>query len=61
MRPPRGSTVSAIGRRWAESALEIAEYAKTCWVKMAGKRILVPTECSRLAAISANRNGPTSR
>ena len=31
---------SAIGRRWAESALEIAEYAKTCWVKMAGKKDL---------------------
>jgi hypothetical protein len=31
---------SPIGRRWAESALEIADYAKTCWVKMAGKRDL---------------------
>ena len=31
---------SAIGRRWAESALEIADYAKTAWVKMAGKRDL---------------------
>ncbi len=28
------------GRRWHESGLKIAEYAKTRWVKMAGKRDL---------------------
>jgi hypothetical protein len=31
---------STIGRRWAESALEIADNARTTWVKMAGKRDL---------------------
>jgi hypothetical protein len=31
---------SSIGRRWSESALEIADFAKTQWVKMVGKRDL---------------------
>lgn len=31
---------SNLGRTWSESALEIADYAKTTWVKMIGKRDL---------------------
>lgn len=31
---------SSIGRRWSESALEIAEFAKSSWVKLVGKRDL---------------------
>jgi len=36
-----------LGRRWHESALEIAEFAKTSWVKMQGKRDLGAYELYR--------------
>lgn len=36
-----------LGRRWHESALEIAEQAKTLWVKMQGKRDLGAYEMYR--------------
>jgi hypothetical protein len=36
-----------LGRRWHESALEIAEHAKNSWVKMQGKRDLGAYEMYR--------------
>ena len=36
-----------LGRRWHESALEIAEHAKSLWVKMQGKRDLGAYEMYR--------------
>jgi hypothetical protein len=41
------STDNRLGRRWHESALEIADQAKTLWVKMQGKRDLGAYEMYR--------------
>ena len=41
------SSDNRLGRRWHESALEIAEFAKNSWVKLQGKRDLGAYELFR--------------